>query len=80
MLLFWHNPLPVNFLRGTCTIGDARRRSKTPHLLLGIPAVPLSVFVASPLLSDTVSGLGRGAASHIRKQRSQRLGPREEVE
>lgn len=80
MPLIWHNQLPVKFLRGTCTIGDARRRSKTLHLLLGIPALPLSLFVASPLASDTVGGLGRGAALHIRKQRSQRLGPREKLE
>ena len=39
-----------------------------------------TVFVASPLPSDTVGGLGRGAALHIRKQRSQRLGPRQKLE
>jgi hypothetical protein len=36
------------------TIGDPRRRSNTLHLFLGIPALTLSVFVASPLPSDTV--------------------------
>jgi hypothetical protein len=80
MLPIWHHQLPVEFLRGTCTIGEARTRSKNLHLLLSIPALPLSVFVASPLPSDTVGGLGRGAALHIRKQRSQRLGPREKLE
>jgi len=70
----------LKFLRGTCTVGGARRRSKTLHLLLGIPAGPLSVFVASPLLGDAVGGLRPGAASYIRKQRSQRLGLREKLE